>query len=642
MSSTVPNQLLKKPLKFCDGRDSKPTILKAPPQSRPARPRLPVDVGQVQLEIRNDPGKLKWVEQARLKFERNRNPYGQYGQPYKIGEKFVSSYDPIADVGFSLSRIPVKFRRVRAPAIPQLSSAQTKTCQESAGFGDIAQAPQHLGNYSMDIKRAVNHARPNGSAISNPIAPYTQKINSPVDGYTTVPTNYTHPKATISYMTKATPKDTKRHTAPTQTKNHITRKQTLSVPAKVQPRITVQNQNPRGTPSGIRERLEIAVSAKATPPVTAQSLPVPTRNELSRFVEERIAITPKIVARPPIMGGGGRVPVVANGQNSLRSRMGNNVVASAPAKALPQSLNVRPQIDSVAGNHFTTPLVVQAVARATPSTSLPVIPDTISSNYTMGRGGGPPVNPTHSLPYPSYEGDVAHSQYINDDHYIGRSNNISATTPITMDVHNSVTSQHPQLERAYQPGGFDAREDARIGPQTSTVQFMRNKGPATVGRGNFNSLPHGNSYPSNTSRPAEIDRYGSEHWNQNNHSGGYGGYGTSPLDNPDRMVTVEGYTDINPYYDDEVETLLLRGPVEHLQPLGPSGHPGMIDVRQDAYSDESANYYHQNRTKFSAGLNGISRAEHQNRELRERIDVMRGPGWTNTGDPILQRAWQEY
>ncbi len=612
MSSLVPNQLLKKPLRFCDGRDARPTILKAPPQARPARPRMPVDAGQVQLEIRSDPQKLKWVEQARLKFEKNRNPYGQYGQPYKIGDQFRDKYDPIADVGYGLSRVPVKFRRVRAPPIPQLSSAQAQACKQSAGFGDPSQEPVHIGNYSMDIKRAVNHNRPQGSAISNPTAPYKQNPRAPVDGYTTIGTRYTTSKPTISVTSKSVPNVTTRHP------------------------------DPKGRPTALRARLEAAVAARSIPPPKAQAIPVPSRSSLKRYIDERVAVAPKIVAKPPITGGGGRVPVVAGGHKALQSRMNVTLGASAPA-------------------------------RPTPLTTLPVVPDSVNRGYTMGRGEGPSVDPIYSPQYTPDEGATAHSQYISGDHYTSYSTPLSATAPSTIDVVDSVTAQRPNLERAYHPGGFDAREDVPQGPLPVSTPWMRNKGPATVGRGNFNistdtlqsttgellgsrSVDRSAVFPSDTSRPRLADRYGGM---SSQHPPIFSG----------SMINVEGYTDTyntpgedkcNTNYDvgngggrfsedeygnDDVEALLLRGPVDHPHPLGYAEHPGMVSYGQsqaelDPYSADKE-YYYQNRTRFSAGLNGISRADQRNRELRGRIDSMRGPGWTDTADPILKRAWYE-
>ena len=571
MSTTVPNQLLKKPLRFCDGRDARPTILKAPPQSRPARPRMPVDAGQVQLEIRNDPQKLKWVEQARLKFEKNRNPYGQYGQPYKIGDQFRDKYDPVADVGYGLSRMPVKFRRVRAPPIPQLTTAQAQACQQSAGFLDPSQEPVHIGNYSMDIKRAVSHDRPRGSAISNPTAPYKRNPHAPVDGYTTIPTHYTVSKPIISVTSKSVPHITTRHS------------------------------DPKGRPSALRARLEAAVAARAIPPPKAQAIPVPPRSVLQRYIDEKVAIAPKIVARPPVTGGGGRVPVVARGNEALQARMGVTLGASAPP-------------------------------RPSPSTSLPVIPGSVNKGYTMGRGEGPAVDPRYTPQYTPDEGATAHTQYISGDHYTSHSTPLSATAPSTIDVNDSVTATRPHLERAYQPGGFAAREDVPQGPLPVSTVWMRDKGPATVGRGNFNTqidVDRSDVYPSNTSRPLPLDRLG--------------GMST-------QMVTVEGYTDLHDtssgsneygdeYGDDDVEALLLRGPVEQAQALGYQGHPGMVNSRDQADSDA---YYYQNRTRFAAGLNGLSRADQRNRELRGRIDTMKGPAWTDTGDPILQQAWNTY
>lgn len=96
----------------------KPKILKLPQgEMRMAPRRLPVDVGDIMMNMRMDDSKNKYIGENISKYAQGNNPYGQWGQPYKINKNNIRP--PIIDPKFyePLSRMPVKFDSITAGPI---------------------------------------------------------------------------------------------------------------------------------------------------------------------------------------------------------------------------------------------------------------------------------------------------------------------------------------------------------------------------------------------------------------------------------------------------------------------------------------------------------------------------------------------
>jgi len=94
------------------GRDA-PKILKLPQgEERWAPRRLPVDVGDVMMNIRMDDGKNRYIGEHISKYAQGVNPYGEFGYPYKVNKNNIRP--PIVDPKFyePISRMPVKFDAV--------------------------------------------------------------------------------------------------------------------------------------------------------------------------------------------------------------------------------------------------------------------------------------------------------------------------------------------------------------------------------------------------------------------------------------------------------------------------------------------------------------------------------------------------
>jgi hypothetical protein len=113
-------QLLKRNY-VMDGYEQ-PRILKLPQgEYRESPRRLPVDIGDVMMNIRMDDSKNKYIGEHISKYAQGLNPYGEWGSPYKINKNNIRP--PIIDPKFyaSLSRMPVKFDSVTAgPIVKQL------------------------------------------------------------------------------------------------------------------------------------------------------------------------------------------------------------------------------------------------------------------------------------------------------------------------------------------------------------------------------------------------------------------------------------------------------------------------------------------------------------------------------------------
>jgi len=105
-------QLLKRNYTMEGAGYERPKILKLPQgEMRWAPKRLPVDVGDVMMNMRMDDSKTKFVGESVSKYSQGLNPYGQWGQPYKVNKQFRP---PIIDPKYyePLSRMPVKFDTV--------------------------------------------------------------------------------------------------------------------------------------------------------------------------------------------------------------------------------------------------------------------------------------------------------------------------------------------------------------------------------------------------------------------------------------------------------------------------------------------------------------------------------------------------
>ena len=109
-------QLLKR--NYVMGGYEKPKILKLPQgEMRWAPKRLPVDVGDIMMNIRMDDSKNRYIGENISKYAQGNNPYGEWGQPYKINKNNIRP--PIIDPKFyqPLSRMPVKFDSITAGPI---------------------------------------------------------------------------------------------------------------------------------------------------------------------------------------------------------------------------------------------------------------------------------------------------------------------------------------------------------------------------------------------------------------------------------------------------------------------------------------------------------------------------------------------
>jgi len=95
----------------------RPKILKLPQgEERWAPRRLPVDVGDVMMNVRMNSDKNKFIGEHVSKYSQGLNPYGEWGYPYKVNKQYRP---PIIDPKFyePISRMPVKFDSVTAGPI---------------------------------------------------------------------------------------------------------------------------------------------------------------------------------------------------------------------------------------------------------------------------------------------------------------------------------------------------------------------------------------------------------------------------------------------------------------------------------------------------------------------------------------------
>lgn len=105
-----------------------PKILKLPQgEMRWAPRRLPVDIGDVMMNIRMDDSKHKYIGEHISKYAQGLNPYGEWGYPYKVNKNNIRP--PIIDPKYyePLSRMPVKFDAITAgPIVKDLYGKRTE------------------------------------------------------------------------------------------------------------------------------------------------------------------------------------------------------------------------------------------------------------------------------------------------------------------------------------------------------------------------------------------------------------------------------------------------------------------------------------------------------------------------------------
>lgn len=95
-----------------------PKILKLPQgEVRWAPRRLPIDIGDIMMNIRMDDDKNRYIGEHVSKYAQGLNPYGEWNYPYKVNKNNIRP--PIIDPKFyePLSRMPVKFDAVTAGPI---------------------------------------------------------------------------------------------------------------------------------------------------------------------------------------------------------------------------------------------------------------------------------------------------------------------------------------------------------------------------------------------------------------------------------------------------------------------------------------------------------------------------------------------
>lgn len=124
-------QFLKKPFTMAGSGPDYPKILKLPQgEIRWAPDRTPVDVGDVMMQMRMDPNKMRLVGESVSRYAKGVNPYGEFGQPYKI-RVFRPPVIPNEE-NFALSRMPQKFKPVTVgPIVSDLYKKQVSIAKVS-------------------------------------------------------------------------------------------------------------------------------------------------------------------------------------------------------------------------------------------------------------------------------------------------------------------------------------------------------------------------------------------------------------------------------------------------------------------------------------------------------------------------------
>ena len=161
--------------------------------------RLPVDVGDVMMNIRMDDSKNKYIGEHVSKYSQGINPYGEWGYPYKVNKNNIRP--PIIDPKFyePLSRMPVKFDSVTAGPIVkdlygkrvEIAKVAPKTIIDKV-CPDVAPRPSSTRNTEDTYREgAINlHVKQPRSSI-----PYHPSM--PVHVHTGVPQVELDPKINI-------------------------------------------------------------------------------------------------------------------------------------------------------------------------------------------------------------------------------------------------------------------------------------------------------------------------------------------------------------------------------------------------------------------------------------------------------------
>ena len=166
-----------------------PKILKLPQgEMRWAPRRLPVDIGDVMMDIRMDDSKNRYIGEHVSKYAQGLNPYGEWGYPYKVNKNNIRP--PIIDPKYyePLSRMPVKFDAITAgPIVKDLYGKRVEIAKVAPQTiidkvcTDIAPRPSapstnnsyHEGNINLHLKQ------PHASIPYHPSIPVHQNTGVP-------------------------------------------------------------------------------------------------------------------------------------------------------------------------------------------------------------------------------------------------------------------------------------------------------------------------------------------------------------------------------------------------------------------------------------------------------------------------------
>jgi hypothetical protein len=169
-----------------------PKILKLPQgEIRWAPRRLPVDVGDVMMNIRMDDSKNKYIGEHVSKFSQGNNPYGEWGYPYKINKNNIRP--PIIDPKYyeALSRMPVKFDSVTAgPIVKDLYGKRVEITEVAPQTIIDKVCPETTSNLSAPNPNAADKGFEEGSIelhLKQPRASIPYHPSIPVYANTGVP-----------------------------------------------------------------------------------------------------------------------------------------------------------------------------------------------------------------------------------------------------------------------------------------------------------------------------------------------------------------------------------------------------------------------------------------------------------------------
>lgn len=151
-------QLLKRNYTMDNASYEQPKILKLPQgEERWAPRRLPVDIGDVMMNMRMNDAKNRYVGEHVSKYAQGLNPYGEFGQPYKVNKNNIRP--PIIDPKFyqPLSRMPVKFDSVTAgPIVKNLYEKKIEICKVAPRTITDKVCPDHAPRPSCKRRNATN------------------------------------------------------------------------------------------------------------------------------------------------------------------------------------------------------------------------------------------------------------------------------------------------------------------------------------------------------------------------------------------------------------------------------------------------------------------------------------------------------